>query len=187
MDKKPGGGNQPQPFDPKTGKYGRTEGTIKTSGASYRMSPQDKASDYGVSDPKKNDDQMIKTDYHKVLKKYSEYPEGTYDIVTGKNVEYSDGFQVSFQQTNDNYSQREYNDIVDELTGLTKSNPHVGVYAGTPEVSFRCMDRKQALEIAKKYNQETVLDWKAKSEGMPIECWFIPNPYYDASKNKIDH
>jgi len=107
--------------------------------------------------------------------------DGTFDLTSGKPVSYEDGFQVSFQTTSSEeggVNDADYDKTVDELTKLTGSQPHLGSY-GVPEVSFHCSDLKQALEIGKKYNQESVYDW------LTGEC--IPVLGIDKSVNSIEH
>lgn len=85
---------------------------------------------------------------------------------------FADGFQVSFQTTNGEgfnparefgedgkplfMSDADYDETVDRLMRETGSKAYVGIFGGIPEVSFRCETLKQAMDIAKKYNQVSI-------------------------------
>lgn len=95
----------------------------------------------------------------------SAYSDGTYDIVTLRQVSYDGGFQVTFCQIGDNYSDSDYADRVREF--LKKSSDGktlAGKFEGTPEISFHCADRATAIRLAKKYNQISIWDWAACDE-----------------------
>ena len=125
-----------------------------------------------------------------VMKKIESYrgkPAGTYDLATGKLKEYKDGYCVSFHQNepdeNGNYkshmgrySEKEYDDLTNQLQdeGL---EVNMGVYDNEPEVSFWTNDKKKALKLMKKFNQESVYDVKKNR--------FIENPFYDKTKNPM--
>ena len=51
-------------------------------------------------------------------------PDGTYDLETGEAVSYESGYQVSFQQTGDTYTDAEYDDKVAEMIKRTGSRAH---------------------------------------------------------------
>ena len=127
-------------------------------------------------------------------------PDCTVDPDTGKMVTFNDGFQVSFQTSvsegegDGAVSDEEYDKVVNELRQRTGSKPYVGVF-DEAETSFYCTSRRQAMIIAKQYNQMSVLNWKEfnKYKDIPMEQWtpeidkrvFIPNPHYDPSKNHV--
>jgi len=107
--------------------------------------------------------------------------DGTYDLETGKPVSYDNGAQVSFQTTSSEdggMSDEEYDKLVDSLSKETGSKPHLGSY-GVPEISFRCDTLEKALELGRKYNQESVFSWSSK------KC--IPCEGIDKSVNSIEH
>lgn len=107
--------------------------------------------------------------------------DGTYDIETGDKVEFSSGYQVSFHQSDVNYTDEEYDRLTNEVAARTQSRAYAGVY-GEPEVSFRCENLEDALKIAKEFNQESIYDWSNKGQ----DGEFIFNPFYNpTSGNKI--
>jgi hypothetical protein len=95
------------------------------------------------------------------------YPDGTYDAETLKPVSYDDGFQVTFRQIGDidNLSDNDYNERVNEFMAASSDKKVLaGKFEGTPEVSFHVNSREKAVELAKKYNQISVWDWKDCNE-----------------------
>lgn len=108
--------------------------------------------------------------------------DGTYTL-DGKPVSFKSGYQVSFQTTGGEdknsptyMSDDEYDRLVDEMRKATGSEPFLGIF-GEPEISFRCSSMKQAQELAIKYNQHSVYNWKSGS------LWI--NPTLDKSTNNI--
>lgn len=91
----------------------------------------------------------------------SEYDDGTYDLDTFKSVNYDSGFQVTFCQIGDNYSNAEYADKVNEfLSASSDGKTLAGKFESTPEISFHVNDKSKAVALAKKYNQISIWDWK---------------------------
>lgn len=102
--------------------------------------------------------------------------EGTYNLETGEPISYDSGYQVSFQQTSDTYTDEEYDAKVAEMIDRTGSIAHGGVF-GEPEMSFHTDSIDEAMAIAKDYNQHSIFDW-GNGE-------LILNPHYIEHKNKI--
>ena len=95
----------------------------------------------------------------------SDYPDGTYDIKTKKTVTYARGYQVTFCQIGDNYSDSEYASKVNEFLRVSSDGQSsAGKFGGEPEVSFHVNSRSMAIRLAKKYNQISVWDWKNEIE-----------------------
>ena len=93
------------------------------------------------------------------------YSEGTYDIQTLKQISYNSGFQVTFCQIGDNYTNKEFADLTREFLGHSSDRVvSAGKFGGTPEISFNVASREVAIELGKKYNQESVLDWAMLAE-----------------------
>lgn len=89
-----------------------------------------------------------------------DYSDGTYDLGTMTPVEYDSGFQVTFSQIGDNYSDTEYASKVNEFLAVSSDGKTLaGKFEGTPEISFHCNDRATAVRLAKKYNQISIWDW----------------------------
>ena len=121
-------------------------------------------------------------------------PDCTIDPDTRKEVNFDDGYQVAFQtsisevQGNGYISDTEYDKLVQELSKQTGSKPYIGVFE-KPEVSFHCKTFQEAMDIAKRFNQQSIFNWKAantlewKDENMDII--FPPNPDYDANTNHV--
>lgn len=170
--------------------------------------PSIKAHDSNNSSTKKDRSNKIKNaqkgtelhalthNYKKTLERYSTWPDGTYDLETGKSISHDTGFQVSFQQTSDDYTQEEYNEIVCDLADTTESMPHVGVFKKDPEISFHCSDKEKVMKIMKEYNQHSAVVWERLQEwnsNPEIQkkyrfdkyCLLL-NFHYDPSKNEIN-
>ena len=108
-------------------------------------------------------DKVSKKKHEEAIKKLesNEYEDGTYNLGSMKQVEYDDGYQVTFCQIGDDYTEDEYaelcNEFLDESTDEVVS---AGKFGGTPEVSFHVKDRETAERLAKKYNQVSIWDWE---------------------------
>ena len=111
--------------------------------------------------------------------------DGTYELLTHRSVEYSSGYQVSFVRPEaiEQLSHEEWDILTSYCCGYTQSDAHIGVYAGSSEISFHCMDISKAEKMMYEFNQETILDWKEK-ETYPEDFirWFIVNPNFDENK-----
>ena len=93
------------------------------------------------------------------------YEDGTYDISTLEPVGYDSGYQVTFSQIGDRYSNGEYAEKVNEfLSASTDGKTSAGKFESEPEVSFHVKSKTQAVRMAKKYNQISVWDWKNSCE-----------------------
>lgn len=90
----------------------------------------------------------------------SDFEDGTYDLNTMTQVNYDSGYQVTFSQIGDNYSDAEYADRVNEFLAVSSDGKTLaGKFEGTPEVSFHCNNRATAVRLARKYNQISIWDW----------------------------
>lgn len=102
--------------------------------------------------------------------------DGTYPLVDVTNEEvakglepvyYDTGYMVSFQTTNGEGFNRarkdllmsdwDYDDLCDDLIS-EGYEPHVGVFGGIPEISFKVDSKDVAERIMKKYNQVSMWD-----------------------------
>lgn len=89
------------------------------------------------------------------------YEDGTYDIATKKSVEFPKGFQVTFCQIGDNYSDEDYAKKVNEcLKNSSDGKTYAGKFESTPEISFHWNDREKAIAYAKANNQISIWDWE---------------------------
>lgn len=92
------------------------------------------------------------------------YEDGTYDINTKKAVEFNDGYQATFQQLGDKYTDKEFGELINKYSSMTDGKVYAGKFGGSPEVSFHFKNEKDAIEICEKYNQVSYWDWKTMSE-----------------------
>ena len=91
----------------------------------------------------------------------SKYADGTYDIATKKTKEFDNGYQVTFCQIGDDYSDAEYANKVNECLKMSSDGKtYAGKFEGTPEISFHCANRKQAEAYARANNQISIWDWE---------------------------
>ena len=91
----------------------------------------------------------------------SKYEDGTYDISTKKTKEFPNGYQFTFCQIGDNYSDKEYQEKVNECLRLSSDGKtYAGKFESTPEISFHCSDKQKAIEYAKANNQKSIWDWE---------------------------
>ena len=89
------------------------------------------------------------------------YNDGSYDIDTLESVSYNSGYQVTFSQIGDDYSDSEYADKVNEfLSNSSDGKVIAGKFGGTPEISFHVENRAKAEELGRKYNQISIWDWE---------------------------
>ena len=115
--------------------------------------------------------------------------DGTYDLATGKPKSHTDGYQVSFQEETterkgyDAYiSDDEYDRKVEALKKELGVEPDLGRF-GEPEISFHVASRDKALELARRFNQESVYDWS--THGTTYEC--IANPDFVGERHYADY
>ena len=124
-------------------------------------------------------------------------PDGTYDPETGKPISFKDGYQVAFQTSvsedldDEGYvSDEDYDRIVEELCKRTGSPAYVGKF-DVNEISFHCETMEEAMDIAKKYNQHSIMDWATfhkLSDNWTEEndlLMFPRNPFYNPELNHV--
>lgn len=100
--------------------------------------------------------------------------DGTYDLVTGKSVDFKDGFCATFQQTGDKYTDKQYGDLIKKYANIGDGNVYIGKFMGSPEVSFHFKNRQDAIDICEKYNQISYWDVKMS----------LKDPTYTGTANK---
>lgn len=90
-----------------------------------------------------------------------QYGDGTYDIKTKKTVDFQKGYQVTFCQIGDKYSDADYAKKVNEcLKFSSDGKTYAGKFESTPEISFHCNSKEQAIAYAKANNQISIWDWE---------------------------
>lgn len=102
--------------------------------------------------------------------KLDKYSDGTYNIDTKKAEDFTKGYQATFQQLNDKYSDEEFGALVEKYKKVGNGNVYAGKFGGSPEVSFYFEKEEDAIEICKKFNQVSYWDWEKGDE--------IKNKYY---------
>lgn len=104
-------------------------------------------------------------------KNFTAEEDGTYDLYSHEKVEFDRGYQVSFETSFDDYSEKDYADISHIMAQISDNNVYLGVWAGTsPEFSFHFDDIELANAIMIVFNQIAMWDWSTGSE--------INNTYY---------
>lgn len=100
----------------------------------------------------------------------------TYDE-EGTLIVFDDGWQVSFQEdttedpTHGHYiTDSDYDATVERISKETGSKPYIGFFGGNAEISFYCKSFEMAMQIARRYNQESVFDWT--TYGKTYKCIF---------------
>ena len=110
--------------------------------------------------------EIKKEDYKNVMEKVVSakgLKDGTYDFVTMDPLNFEKGYNVAFETLSRNsenyYSEEEYNNIVYKLSALLGSNANIGVYGDNPHISYYVEDKNISLSIAALFNQQSVWDW----------------------------
>lgn len=127
----------------------------------------------------KLNDKDMGISYKNKLKKLKGKPDGTYDLDTGKPVTFKDGYNVSFEQSTDNYSSKEYYAKIKECAKKCDGKVYGGNFGGDAEISFYTKDIKVAKEIMYKYNQHSI--WSNELGDI------IKNEKYNESQNKTNY
>ena len=94
-----------------------------------------------------------------------EYSDGTYNLETLEPVDFSNGYQVTFCQVGDNYTEDEYDFLVAMFAEVsTDGIVYAGKFGGEPEISFHFSNFDMAVRYAKKFNQVSIWNWKFEHE-----------------------
>lgn len=116
-------------------------------------------SNKGVEVPEKYRYSNIKSRIDEIAS--DKYEDDTYDVLTKKPVSYNKGYQVTYFQIGDKYSEDEHNALIAEF--LSKSDDgkvSLGKFEGAPEISFHFKSRSEAIKYAKRFNQISIWDWE---------------------------
>lgn len=104
--------------------------------------------------------------------------DGTYDLNSMETVDFSEGYQVTFQQrSSTEYTEPFYNALVDCIRNYTGSPVYVGVYEGQTELFFHTPDELTALDIAAEFHRDSYFDWEA--------CDIVEHKYYTLRRKMI--
>ncbi len=91
----------------------------------------------------------------------STYEDGTYNVKTLEAVDFKKGFQVTFCQIGDDYTDDEWMFLIDMFRELSMDGKtYAGKFESYPEISFRFASKKLAKRYAKMFNQISIWDWK---------------------------
>ena len=104
-----------------------------------------------------------KTLHNEAIEKLSSdlFSDGTYDIDTCESVEFNKGYQVTFWNIGDDYSDERYDYLVSLFTELSMDGKtYLGKFDGSAEISWRFSNKKLAKKYAKLFNQISIWDWK---------------------------
>lgn len=94
----------------------------------------------------------------------SKYEDGTYNINSKESVNFENGFQATFQQLGDKYSDKEFGDLVKKYSEMTDGKVYAGKFGGSPEISFHFDNEEDAIKICNEFNQVSYWDWKNMKE-----------------------
>ena len=82
-------------------------------------------------------------------------------LFLGWYYEFSTGYQVTFSQIGDAYTDDEYEFLVAMFREMSSDGAvYAGKFGGYPEISFHFSNRDLAVKLAKKFNQYSVWNWK---------------------------
>ena len=112
---------------------------------------------------------------NKWVKELLSADDGTFDLETGKPIEFDKGFQVAFQEQG-GMTDDEYDKIVEEITVETGAKPNLGCFE-VPEISFHFDDRATAIKMMEKYNQHSLWNWG--------KCRILMNKKLDKTTNDV--
>lgn len=108
--------------------------------------------------------------------------DGTYDLETGKERHYTDGYQVSFQEETTErkghgsyIEDTDYDRIVESLKKELGVDPDLGRW-GEPEISFKVDDFNKAMSVARRHNQEAI--WNHATGEPVINPDFVGRTHY---------
>ena len=93
------------------------------------------------------------------------YPDGTYNLETMKAVDFDHGYQVTFCQVGDDYTDDDYEFLCAMFSEVSSDGiVYAGKFGGTPEVSFHFTSCENAIKYAEMFNQVSIWDWKNADE-----------------------
>ena len=105
--------------------------------------------------------------------------DGTYDFVTKEVLDFKEGYQVAFETYSRNsenyYTDEEYDNFVYKLSCLIGSNANIGVYGNNPHISFYVKDLNTSLSLAALFNQISIWDWN--NSDVILNTFHQPNFY----------
>ena len=107
----------------------------------------------------------LKADIMEKMEIMQGFSDGTYDVETLFPVEFIKGYQVTFCQEGDNYSDEEFLYLCEMFKAMSSDGKiYCGVFYHNPEISFHFADFESAVKMAKKFNQVSIWNWKIGDE-----------------------
>ena len=88
----------------------------------------------------------------------------TYSIDDLRAVRYNDGYQVTFWHDGDEFTPRQYADVVNEFLQYAPNHITNASKDNDAKISFRIPNLRTALRLARKYDQFSIWDWKTDAE-----------------------
>lgn len=153
---------------PKTEKQPKEDAVDKKTVDTDKKSDAEHKSDLDTDNQKKESSKMTATaktqsEHRQAIKDLDsdKYEDGTYDISTKKSVDFPKGFQYTFCQIGDDYSDDDYAKKVNSSLALSSNgSTYAGKFGGTPEISFHCNGKDEAMAYARANNQVSIWDWE---------------------------
>lgn len=142
------------------------------------------AADYAKKHPEIDEDAKKFKGILGKVRNFQAGEDGSYSATTGKRLDLTDGFCVTFHQNLE--IGNEYGAYDDETYArmcaiskkeLGSSDVYIGYY-GNPEVSFNCPDEKTAMAFAVRHNQKSIYNCKTGKT--------ILNKHYNPETNPIE-
>lgn len=92
--------------------------------------------------------------------------DAVYDLRTmHKEMEFTDGYQVTFVQDGASYTPKEYANILNEFLNVAIGHwTYISKFNGYPEISFRIRSTRDAYRLARKYGQKSIFDWSTMED-----------------------
>ena len=106
-----------------------------------------------------------KTLHAEAMDKVRTFEDGTYNMNTLEACSFDNGYQVTFCQIGDNYSDSRYDYLVSLFCELSSDGVvYIGKFDGEPEISFHFESKKLAKQYAKMFNQISIWNWAKSKE-----------------------
>ena len=98
------------------------------------------------------------------------FVEGTYNAETLEPVSYDSGYQVTYFQIGDSYTENEHNELIRRFISHTDDGiVSLGKFEGAPELSFHFGSKRDAIRFAEEFNQISIWDWEQNKKALECE------------------
>ena len=95
---------------------------------------------------------------------FSKEENGVYEFFTKEKVVFDKGYQVSFENPNDTYSDEEYIDLCFKMSLISDYNLYLSIYDNISRFSFYFDDYEIANTLGLAFNQSYIYDWSTNTE-----------------------